>query len=43
MLEYVNVELEDRDFTIEEDIAACGAKLELSALTRGKSVIAKTS
>ena len=29
MLEYDDVVLADRDFTIEEDIASCGAKLEL--------------
>ena len=37
MLEYGDVVLADRDFTIEEDIASCGAKLELPAFTRGKA------
>ena len=36
MLQPGDVVLADRGFTIEEDVALCGAKLEIPAFTRGK-------
>ena len=41
MLQQGDVVLADRGFTIEEDVALCGAKLEIPAFTRGEKYLSQ--
>ena len=41
MFQQGDVVLADRGFTIEEDVALCGAKLEIPAFTRGKKQLSQ--
>jgi hypothetical protein len=41
-LQQGDVVLADRGFTIEEDVALCGAKLEIPAFTRGKKQLSQS-